>query len=192
MSTPLYLVLLHSPMTNRKGEQVTTSVTNMDIHDISRSCRTYGVQQYFIVTPVEEQHQIVGRVLAHWKTPQSAEFHPDRVEALSRISLVHSFDQVLEQVEQDHPGQKPEVVLTDARPQLKRLTYGDYAVELARKDRKKPCILVFGTGWGVHPVFHERVDAILEPIYGSEGAGGYNHLSVRSAVAIILDRLIGR
>jgi hypothetical protein len=34
----------------------------------------------------------------------------------------------------------------------------------------------------------EQADYILEPIYGP---GEYNHLSVRSAVAIILDRLLG-
>jgi len=191
MSAPVYLVLLHYPMSNRRDEQVTTSVTNIDIHDISRSCRTYGIKKYFIVTPIPDQHEIVGRVLAHWRTPQSAEYHPDRVEALNRIELLHNFDQVMKRIE-ELDGEKPEVVLTDARPQIKETTYADYARELARPDRKRPAVIVFGTGWGVHPIFHRYVDTILEPIYGSEGAGGYNHLSVRSAVAIILDRLFAR
>lgn len=34
----------------------------------------------------------------------------------------------------------------------------------------------------------KQFDYIVEPIYG---AGTYNHLCVRSAVAIILDRLLG-
>jgi hypothetical protein len=34
----------------------------------------------------------------------------------------------------------------------------------------------------------KKFDYILEPVYGP---GEYNHLSVRSAVAIILDRLAG-
>ena len=49
------LVLLHSPMVDRHGNEVTTAVTNLDIHDIARSCRTYEVQQYFIVNPEVEQ-----------------------------------------------------------------------------------------------------------------------------------------
>ena len=52
-------------------------------------------------------------------------------------------------------------------------------------------ILVFGTGWGISDVFYPEVHRILAPVYGPEGNGGYNHLSVRSAVAIILDRLFG-
>ncbi|MBR0179914.1 MAG: RNA methyltransferase, partial [Firmicutes bacterium] len=35
----------------------------------------------------------------------------------------------------------------------------------------------------------ERADFRLPPIYGREG---YNHLSVRSAASIIIDRLLGR
>ena len=34
-----------------------------------------------------------------------------------------------------------------------------------------------------------RADMVLEPIVG---AGKYNHLSVRGAAAIILDRLLGK
>jgi tRNA (guanine37-N1)-methyltransferase len=50
---------------------------------------------------------------------------------------------------------------------------------------------VFGTGWGLAEEVFARSDAILAPIRGS-AADGYNHLSVRSAVAIVLDRLFGR
>jgi len=46
------VVLLHYPVTNRAGEPVTTAVTNMDIHDISRSCRTYEVDHYYLVNPI--------------------------------------------------------------------------------------------------------------------------------------------
>lgn len=52
----------------------------------------------------------------------------------------------------------------------------------------EPHLLVFGTGWGLTPEITERADVIPEPICGPTD---YNHLSVRSAAAVILDRLRG-
>ena len=52
----------------------------------------------------------------------------------------------------------------------------------------QPFMLLLGTGWGLTEECFEASDYILEPI---AGAGTYNHLSVRSAAAIMLDRLIG-
>ena len=68
----------------------------------------------------------------------------------------------------------------------------EYRRELSDPARgEKPVVLVFGTGWGISDVFYPEVHRILAPVYGPEGSEGYNHLSVRSAVAIILDRLFG-
>jgi hypothetical protein len=36
----LYLALLHYPVYDKDHKIVTTSITNMDIHDIARSART--------------------------------------------------------------------------------------------------------------------------------------------------------
>lgn len=169
---------------------MTTAVTNMDIHDISRSARTYGMKNYFIVTPLEEQHEVVGRILSHWRTDRSKEYHPDRFEALSLVRLVRTFDDVKAAIRAEH-GQDPEVVLTDASPLPNLMSYADYRRELADPQRTKPAVIVFGTGWGISESFYPEVHRILAPVYGPEGHGGYNHLSVRSAVAIILDRLLG-
>jgi hypothetical protein len=49
-------------------------------------------------------------------------------------------------------------------------------------------LLVLGTGWGLTPEILSRGDVYLEPISGVES---YNHLSVRAAAAIMLDRLRG-
>jgi hypothetical protein len=106
--------------------------------------------------------------------------------------LAHAFAEVKTAIRAEH-GEDPEVVLTDARPLPNSVSYGDYRRELADPRRpKKPVILVFGTGWGVSDTFYPEVHRILAPVYGPEGAEGYNHLSVRSAVAIILDRLFGQ
>jgi hypothetical protein len=190
---PVYVALLHYPMTNRLGELVATAVTNMDLHDISRSCRTYDIRGYYIVTPVDEQHKVVGRILSHWRTEQSEKWHPDRFEALSRTKLVRDFESVKNEILQAH-GELPEVVLTDARPKPNSVTYSDYRRELEDPKRLKPALIVFGTGWGISDIFYPEVHRILTPVYGPKdesGKEGYNHLSVRSAVAIILDRLLG-
>lgn len=191
MSVPVYVVLLHYPITNRHGQIVTTAVTNMDIHDIARSARTYGVRGYFLVTPIEDQHELVGRILGHWREERSREYHPDRFEALSRVRIVRGFDEVKSAVRTEC-GEDPEVVLTDARPSANLIGYSEYRRALeSDPGRRKPVVIVFGTGWGVADAFYPEIHRRLAPIYGPEGEGGYNHLSVRSAVAIILDRLFG-
>ena len=190
MSAPIYLALLHYPMTNRKGDTVTTSVTNLDIHDIARSCRTFCIKKYFIVTPLLEQHQMVGRILGHWDSEHASQYHPDRAEALSLVRVAGAFEEVRATILQEC-GQLPEVVLTDARKQSQSTSYSEYRKEIEKADRTQPSLLVFGTGWGVAEAFHSEVSRILEPIWGVGGPEGFNHLSVRSAVAIILDRLLG-
>jgi len=167
----------------------------MDIHDISRSAKTFGAAGYFLVTPIEDQHELVGRIIGHWRTEQSKPYHPDRVEAVNLVRMAKSFDEVKAAIRVEH-GQDPEVVLTDARPVLfsaaSSVTYAEYRRILSDPARAtKPVALVFGTGWGISDVFYPEVHRILAPVYGPEGEGGYNHLSVRSAVAIILDRLFG-
>ncbi|OFZ52405.1 MAG: hypothetical protein A2428_12710 [Bdellovibrionales bacterium RIFOXYC1_FULL_54_43] len=193
MSVPVYVALLHTPVVNRRGAIVTTAVTNMDIHDISRSARTFGVKGYFLVTPIEDQHELVGRILGHWRADRSREYHPDRFEAVSLVRLARSFEEVKTAIRSVH-GQDPEVVLTDARALPNSISYAEYRRELEARSAEagRPVVLVFGTGWGVSEVFYPEVHRILAPVYGSEGVEGYNHLSVRAAVAIILDRLFGQ
>lgn len=192
MLVPVYIALLHSPVVNRNGTIVTTSVTNMDIHDLARSARTFGIRNYFIVTPIEDQHELVERILGHWRSEHSRLYHPDRVEALSLVRISKNFDEVKAAIRAEH-GEDPEVVLTDARPIPNSLSYAEYRRELENPQRsKKPVILVFGTGWGISDTFYPEVHRILAPVYGPEGREGYNHLSVRAAVAIILDRLFGQ
>jgi len=53
----------------------------------------------------------------------------------------------------------------------------------------QPWLLLFGTAWGLASSVTGESDHVLEPV---TGPGNYNHLSVRSAAAVILDRLLGR
>ena len=168
-----------------------TAVTNLDIHDIARSARTFGLKGYFIVTPIALQHELVGRILGHWREEKSREYHPDRFEALSLVELVKDFEAVKAGIRAEH-GEDPEVILTDARPLPNSIRYSDLRRELeSDPKRTRPLVLVFGTGWGVSEAFYPEVHRILVPVHGPEGQEGYNHLSVRAAVAIILDRLFG-
>ena len=191
MKMKLYVGLIHHPVIDKKGDTVTTSVTNLDIHDIARSCRTFGVSKYFIITPLILQHQLVDRILTHWRKEDSREYNPYRHEALGLVQLAHSIAQVKERIrgEEDGPDSYPLSVVTGAR-----LAQHDGGVgELQKKMHvdKRPILLLFGTGWGLHPSVIEDADFRLAPIGGcqkKQGEQSYNHLSVRSAVAIYLYR----
>ncbi|MEK6706481.1 MAG: RNA methyltransferase [Bdellovibrionota bacterium] len=192
MSIPVYIALLHYPVVNRNGTVVTTAVTNMDIHDISRSGKTFGVSGFFIVTPIEDQHELINRILAHWRSDSARSYNKDRFEAVSLVRLAWSFDEVKAAIKAEC-GKEPEVVLTDAKQLPNSISCAKYRLELVGRlcsgNFDKPLVLVFGTGWGVSELFYPMVDRVLEPILGPGGEEGYNHLSVRAAVAIILDRL---
>ena len=166
---------------------MTTSVTNMDIHDISRSCRTFGVKKYFIITPLAIQHDLIKRILGHWESDQSAAYNPDRQEALSIATLENSVSDAVETIQrlEDTP---PLVVVTGANFKQNTLNIEEFRSRLAIDNR--PIFLLFGTGWGLSQEVVEAAEVKLSPIKSLAG-GDYNHLSVRSAVAIYLDRLRG-
>jgi hypothetical protein len=180
----LYLGLVHHPINNKNGDIVTTSVTNLDIHDISRSCRTYGVKKYFIVTPLKIQQDLVNRILGHWEADKSAAYNPDRVNALRCASVLNSVENAIEEIT-SLEGVKPVLAVTGAN-----FTHSDGDMKELHKHLKidkSPLFLLFGTGWGLNATLLDQADFKLGPLNG-KAEDGYNHLSVRSAVAIYLDR----
>jgi hypothetical protein len=181
----LYVGLVHHPIRNKNEELITTSVTNLDIHDISRSCRTFGVKKYFLITPLEEQNRLVSRILNHWEQDKSSVYNPDRHDALSVAALSHSVQEACATIEEKE-GKPPVLVATGANFKQPNLTCQQFRERLSVD--KLPYFLLFGTGWGIHATLLEQVTWQLEPLFGAS-ADGYNHLSVRSAVAIYLDRL---
>lgn len=183
----IYLGLVHHPIKNKLGELVTTSVTNLDIHDISRSCRTFGVKNYFIVTPFVAQQVLVNSILGHWEQDKANAFNPDRQDALSIARCVDSIETAIAQIT-ELEGQAPMIAVTGAN-------FDSFDGDVSQLTKKiemgnMPCFLLFGTGWGLHPIALEKADFKLSPII-SKNSDGYNHLSVRSAVAIYLDRMFG-
>ncbi len=186
------VVLLHYPMLNRKGETVATSITNIDLHDISRSSRTYEVDATVFVTPIPEQKQLIERILGYWDQGKTREWHPDRNDAFSRFRLFSSFDETLAFVHQ-HAGGEIEVVMPDARdlPGVTQVSAASIRERWENEPTPGAKVIVFGTGWGIAPEFFSKVDTFTKPIFGPLGRDGYNHLSVRAAAAILLDRLLG-
>lgn len=180
----LSIALAHHPVRNKNGETITSAVTNLDVHDLARAARTYGLAAVYVVTPLKEQIHLIGRLVAHWVTGHGAEYNPKRREAMARVHLVESMADVKAAVTARH-GRPPRVVATAARPPGD--TIGFPEMRRALRDNT-PTVLVFGTAWGLTPAFLAEADHVLAPIRGD---GDYNHLSVRTAAAIILDRLVG-
>lgn len=180
---PVYLSLIHSPVVNKSGERIISSVTNLDLHDIARSCRCFGIAKYFIVHPSPDQQILNRRILNHWESGYGRHWNPTRTQAFKIAQLAKDFDEVRETVQKE-TGQVPMTVGTSAKKWGKKsLSPQDFWEARSRG----PIILVFGTASGLDPEWEERLDAFLGPI---DGGFGYNHLSVRSAVAIYLDRLL--
>lgn len=185
MPRKIYAALIHYPVVDKSGSLVSTSVTNLDIHDISRSARTYGLDGYFIVTPVEAQHWLVSKILSHWDTGWGASYNENRKEALSRTTCVTDIGQLID-VLQGEGQEAPIFVVTSARKYPNSQTFEQ--VRNLMKTEGPPVVILFGTGWGLHPELVMEAEIVLEPI---PGTGNFNHLSVRAAAAIIFDRLLG-
>jgi hypothetical protein len=245
----LFVALIHYPVTDRNGRVVTSAVTSLDLHDIARSSRTYGVSAFFVVHPIPEQRTFAASVIDHWQTGYGRQFDSRRREALDLIRIVTDLDEAIVEAERI-AGVRPSIVYTSARapiaaetpsspppieqspqtppiaspaiidasapastretarpsgdegttpsptssqsspvtaPHAALISYAGMRARLERPDAA-PVILLFGTGFGMTPALLERADFVLPPVFGP---GAYNHLSVRAAAGIILDRLRG-
>ncbi len=180
-----YLALLHFPVYNKNGDIVTTALTNLDIHDIARVAKTFGIKRYFVVTPAETQQELLEKILGHWMKGFGADYNPERKDALGLVKGAYSLEDVVEEIEATEK-QRPLLVATSARENDVQITCEELREKISQN---LPLLIIFGTGWGLAKEVIERADYILEPI---RGTGQYNHLAVRSAAAIILDRLFGR
>jgi len=183
----LYVALVHGPVTNKRGDLVTTAVTGLNIHDIARATTTFGGSGYFLVTPLAAQQGLVSRIVSHWEGGFGQRYNPNRRTALEAVRVVDTLEAAVAAVTEAE-GVPPQVVATSAKvvDGVQAVSYASLSEALATDD--EPVLLVFGTGWGLAPELLGQVDLMLPPI---SGPGDYNHLSVRSAVAIILDRLSG-
>ena len=181
MSRPLAIALVHRPVLDKEGAIVTTALTNIDVHDLARSARTYGCTDYFVVHPIELQRELATRIVSHWTLGSSAQRIPDRKDALAIVRAVPTLEEARTAL-----GADVEVWVTAARVLEGKATVSFDAARTRLEGPGGPVLLVFGTGWGLAPEIIDRAHGVLEPI---RGPGPWNHLSVRSACAIALDRL---
>jgi hypothetical protein len=175
----LAIALVHHPILDAQNAVVTGALTNMDVHDLARSARTYGCTDYFIVHPVDAQRELAARIVDHWTNGSSAKRIPDRKDALAVVRAVPRLEDAKAAL-----GEGVEVWVTAARDLGRATSFPDARAALAKDGG--PVLLVFGTGWGLAPEITDRADVVLAPIVG---VGPWNHLSVRAACAIALDRL---
>ena len=176
--------LLHFPVYNKNREVVISSITTSSLHDISRTARTFGVDNFYIITPLKAQQDLINRLVRHWQVGYGAQYNPTRRDAFQKVSIVNTLEDCLEDLKRKY-GQEPVTVVTSALSQAKCISYAALRERIRRLN--KSYLIVFGTGWGIEKNVMKDMDMVIEPVYGREN---YNHLSVRAAVAIILDRLI--
>lgn len=179
--------LVHWPCWNQRKEVVATNITNLDIHDIARACRSFGVENYYLINRVQEQLMFVHRVLDHWRTGEGREHNKQRREAVKMVKTAETLEAALSDFKE-----RPLVIGTHAR-RLEDVPSISFSAlrEKMWQDKDRETFIVLGTGWGLTPDIFKQCDLILEPIRGSS-ADDYRHLSVRSAASIILDRLLGQ
>lgn len=178
---PMAIALVHHPVLDRRGDVVTSAVTNLDIHDLARLATTYNLSRYYLVTPAAEQQRLASRIVGHWQQGAGASYNPDRCHALDCLQIMNSFAEALADW-RCLAGSEGLALLTGANHQ-EGLDYPQ-AQTLATT---RPLMLVLGTGHGLAPDIYESD----RPCLAAVRAGRYNHLSVRTAAAIMLDRLIG-
>lgn len=181
-----YVALMHNEI-QLEGDRIgATSVTSLDIHDIARSAKTYGIKNYFIVTELLDQQKIVRKLLDFWQTGSGIEYNASRHEAVKQVELKDTFEAAIKAIEEKE-GKRPIVIATSARAMgaTKQITYHDQELIWTQNC---PVLLIFGTGKGLSQKLLDKCDYLLVPV---EGFPAYNHLSVRFAVAIILDRWLG-
>ncbi|MDX9788379.1 MAG: RNA methyltransferase [Desulfobacterales bacterium] len=180
----LYVALVHYPVVNKQGDIIAAAVTNLDLHDIARSACTYGARAFYVVTPLTDQMRMIEKIVSHWTTGGGGRYNPARREALSLIRIESSLSDVLEDIRAKE-GINAEIVVTSAKKRAGSLGYQRFK-EMIHDGR--PYLMVLGTAWGLSETVMETADHVLAPV---SGPADYNHLSVRSAAAIILDRLVG-
>jgi len=185
------IALVHHPVLDARGDVVTSAFTNLDIHDLARSARTYGAADYFVVHPITAQRELVLRIQKHWEEGSSGKRIPARKDALSLVRAVSSLEEACGAFSKGEGRAAIEVWTTGAKDAA------DSSRALAMRDAReriesdgKPVMIVFGTSWGLAESVHAAADARLAPVKPHRTTG-FNHLSVRAACAIVLDRLLG-
>lgn len=166
---------------NKNQEPIASAVTSLDLHDIARAAKTYALSAFYVITPLTDQQELVRSIIDHWITGVGARYNPDRRQALELIRLHPTLQEAVQEMT-TQTGCAPKTIVTSARMDDSNLDF----TQLRTLAHDAPLLLLFGTAWGLAPEVVQSADYRLAPV---KGRGPYNHLSVRSAVSIILDRM---
>ncbi len=183
MNKNLNVILLHDNMVDKQKNIVTTSLTMIDLHDIARSCRTFGVNNTFVCHSSPSLRKLAETLKAHWMTDFGEKYNGNRKDALMRVHIIREIDEAISILDKQY-GKLPKLIASSARDGGRRVSFNEMKTLLEKDDT--PYLLMLGTGWGMSDELLSRADYFLEPI---KGPTDYNHLSVRSACAIMLSRL---
>ncbi|MEJ2655837.1 MAG: RNA methyltransferase [Desulfobacterales bacterium] len=179
------MALVHYPVVNKNGEIIASAVTNLDLHDLSRTAKTYGVRTFYVVTPLGDQKELVEKIVSHWINGTGGRYNPKRKEALKLIVIKNTLDEVIDHIRKD-TGAAPKTIVTSANQNPRTISFNRFREML---QDGAMYLLILGTGWGLSKNVINEADYVLNPVLGNTG---YNHLSVRCAAAVMLDRLFGR
>ena len=180
----LHVVLAHYPVINKSGDIIASAITNLDLHDISRAVKTFGARSFYVVTPLRDQQVLARKIIDHWIDGTGATYNPARGRALETIKVVDTIADVIEDIQAEQKRQ-PKTIVTSARSYPSSIGYTELRTILKNG---LPHLLILGTAWGLANQCISEADYVLEPI---DEKSGYNHLSVRTAAGVILDRLLG-
>ncbi|MBQ3060792.1 MAG: tRNA (guanosine(37)-N1)-methyltransferase TrmD [Desulfovibrio sp.] len=183
----LSFCLLHYPVMLDEKKSGASSLTNLDIHDIARISRSYAMGSFFVATPLEDQMRLLNGILRHWTQGPGSRSNPDRARALATVCPVASLKEAIARLTESS-GQTVRVVASSAvwpsgKKAARPLTPGEIRVWC----EEGPVLLCLGTAQGLAPEVLQQCHGQLRPLRFL----GYNHLSVRSAAAILADRILG-
>ena len=192
LNSNLYVALIHFPVINKKDQPIGSALTTIDLHDIARASITFGIRGFYVITPYEDQATLATQVIEHWTKGVGGKLNPDRKKALELIRVAKTFEDAVNSIEQER--NEPVVsIATSAKETPGTMEPGSITPDLItigvlrqKLENKASHVLVFGTAWGLADELIDTCNFILDPIYGNTD---YNHLSVRSAVSIYLDRI---
>ena len=147
LSGGAYVMEVHYPVLDKRGEKSSTAITGMDLHDIARACRTYGIKKYLLVTPLAQQREMAKRIAGHWTSGWGSEYNPDRKEAFSTLKIFASVQKALAWV-LEKEKREPFKIATTAKRHAGARHWLSLKREILKKDHSP--VFMFGTGWGLH------------------------------------------
>ncbi len=179
--------LIHHPVYLENGKTGTSSLTNLDIHDIARISCSYGMGSFYVVSPLHDQLNLLRDITRHWTVGPGSQANPDRKKALELVRPAESLAEAQAAV-RERTGRLPYTLASSAAwPHKKDAGKLITAADARGIAAGHPVLLCLGTARGLARELIAECDGILRPVrFISE-----NHLSVRAAAAIMADRIFG-